>query len=103
MTRAPADILAGLPGAERVLNGLTDLRNNLHTQDSCLVRIARPRLAKAGFIEPSVLHDDTAELELYQLLCQEGAQAHSRYNALIRELVSFEHALDQRMRLKTLN
>ncbi len=103
MTSSSADILAGLPGAERVLNGLTDLRNNLHTQDSCLVRIARPRLAKAGFIEPWALNDDTAELDLYQLLCHEGAQAHSRYNALIRELVSFEHALDQRMKLKRFN
>ena len=100
MTVAPADFLAGLPGAERILNGLTDLRNNLHTQDACLVRIARPRLAKAGFIERSAFSDDTAELDLYQLLSHEGARAHSRYNALIRELVSFEHALDHRLKLQ---
>jgi hypothetical protein len=28
------------------------------------------------------------------MLAQEGNKAYSRYNSLIRELVSFEHALD---------
>lgn len=100
MTGTGADILAGLPGADRVLNGLEDYRHNRHTIDSCLVRIARPRLAVAGFIAPSAVHDPSAELDLYQLLHRVGTQAHSRYNALLRELVSFEHALDQRLKLR---
>jgi hypothetical protein len=39
-----------------------------------------------------------AELKLYGLLKQEGGDPYSRYNALLRELVSFENALDQRKR-----
>jgi hypothetical protein len=34
------------------------------------------------------------ERQLYRLLRQEGADAYSRYNSLLRELVSFENALD---------
>jgi hypothetical protein len=37
------------------------------------------------------------ELQLYDLLKREGSDAYSRYNALLRELVSFENALDWRM------
>ena len=36
------------------------------------------------------------ERQLYRLLRQEGGDAYSRYIALIRELVSFEEALDRR-------
>jgi hypothetical protein len=35
---------------------------------------------------------------LYRLLHQQGGDAYSRYNALLRELISFEHALDCRQR-----
>jgi hypothetical protein len=91
------DLISNLPGAERVAQGLNDHRENRHTIPACLVRIARPRLTKAGLMEPSPQHDILAELHLYQLLASEGNQAHSRYNALIRELISFEHALDQRL------
>jgi hypothetical protein len=40
------------------------------------------------------------ELQLYRLLRREEGDAYSRYNALVRELVSFEAALDRRNRLK---
>lgn len=36
------------------------------------------------------------ELQLYRLLKLEGGDAYSRYNALVRELVSFENALERR-------
>jgi hypothetical protein len=36
------------------------------------------------------------ELQLYRLLRREGGDAYSRYNALLRELISFEQALDRR-------
>jgi hypothetical protein len=39
-----------------------------------------------------------AELELYRMLRQTGGDAYSRYNALLRQLVSFERALDRRRR-----
>ncbi|MFM7182293.1 MAG: hypothetical protein ACKO2G_12620 [Verrucomicrobiales bacterium] len=90
-------LIADLPGAQRVSEGLDDHREHRHTPASCLVRMARPRLAKAGLMKALPKHDTQAELDLYQLLASEGNQAYSRYNALIRELVSFEHALDHRL------
>jgi hypothetical protein len=33
---------------------------------------------------------------LYQLLRQTSGDAYARYNALIRRLISFQHALDRR-------
>ena len=97
MNPAQQDLLSGLPGAERVREGLKDYHENRHTMHSCLVRMARPRLAKAGFMQASQQHDINAELDLYHLLSHEGNQAHSRYNALVREIISFEHALDHRL------
>ena len=91
------EILANLPGAERVLEGLDDYRENRISMAACLVRMARPRLSEIGLMDSIPLQDDGAELELFDLLQHQGNQAHSRYNALIRELVSFERALDHRM------
>jgi hypothetical protein len=50
--------------------------------------------AKEGF-------DLTAEHDLYALLGQEEGDPYSRYNALLRELVSFERALDHDFSRKT--
>ena len=97
MNPIPSELLVGLPGAERILEGLRDYRENRHTMAACLVRMARRRLGKAGLMQAEPPRDDGAELDLYQLLSHEGNQAHSRYNALIRELISFEHALDHRL------
>ncbi|MCF7675610.1 MAG: hypothetical protein K9N23_21010 [Akkermansiaceae bacterium] len=97
MTKNPTLLLSGLPGAERILAGLLDYSRNRPTIDACLVRIARRRLARAGLLDPAPHGDDGAELELYAYLAHEGARAHSRYNALLRELASFEHALDHRL------
>ncbi len=79
-----------------IQSGLEDYEQGLHTIGSCLVRIASPRLKKAGLLARVCDAGQAAELELYQLLAHEGNQAHSRYNALIRELISFEHALDHK-------
>lgn len=98
MNQIPAELIAGLPGAERILEGLRDYHEKRHTMSSCLVRMARRRLVRAGLMEASSGHDIDAELDLYQLLSHEGNQAHSRYNAMVRELISFEHALDHRLR-----
>ncbi len=92
------ELISGLPGAQRIADGLGDYHDNRHTVPSCLVRMARRRLANAGLMQPTSQHDMDAELDLYRLLSHEGNQAHSRYNALIKELVSFEHALDHRLR-----
>lgn len=90
------EMIAGLPGAEIVQQGLADLEARRRTVASSLVRIGHGRLKRAGLISWEV--DATlpeAELELYRLLRQEGGDAYSRYNALVRELISFEQALDR--------
>ena len=97
MNPDPSELLAGLPGADRIIEGLRDFQENRHTIASCMIRMARRRLGKARLLEVTPPKDDGAELDLYRLLSHEGNQAHSRYNALIRELVSFEHALDHRL------
>jgi hypothetical protein len=93
------DLISGLPGEKLVRQGLADFQAGIRTVPSCLIRIARPRLSRAGLMPQS---DNgqccEAELELYDLLNQEGGDAYSRYNALVRELISFENALDRRNR-----
>ena len=85
----------GLPGADLVHAGLSDLARGRHTIAACLVRIARTRLSRAG-LALNVENRSDAELVLYRLLMAQGGDAYGRYNALLRELVSFERALDAR-------
>jgi hypothetical protein len=93
-----SELFEGLPGADRMIEGLGDFREGRQSIQACLVRMARPRLTRAGAMAASPPSDDGAELELYQLLSTSGDPASfSRYNALVRELISFEHALDHRM------
>jgi hypothetical protein len=91
------DSITGLPGEVLVRQGLDDLQSARCTVPACLVEIARTRLTRSGFI-PADTRNSLAdpELRLYRLLRQEGGDAYSRYNALLRELVSFEQALDAR-------
>jgi len=96
-TLSQADLLAGLPGADRIREGLDDIRAGLRTIAACLVLIARPRLVRAKLMPPTPSSEEDAELELYRMLAPEGNGAYSCYNALLRELVSFEHALDHRL------
>ena len=90
-------ILNGLPGSDQIRQGLADLAAGRRSIPACLARIGRPRLARAGLIAPSNTRDQGAELELYSMLADHGPNAHGRFNALIRELVSFEHALDHQL------
>lgn len=97
MTSDPHELFEGLPGGELVLEGLRDHRRGHPSIAACLVRMAAPRLMRAGVIDPIPEQNNDAELELYQLLSSSGdPRSYSRYNALIRELISFEHALDHR-------
>jgi hypothetical protein len=94
-----ADLIANLPGETLVRQGLADFEAGLCTVPSCLVRIARTRLSRAGLITPPDPGASSEwELRLYDLLLQEPGDAYSRYNALLRELISFENALDHRCR-----
>jgi hypothetical protein len=101
--RATNELLTGLPGEALVRQGLADANGGRCTIPACLVFIARPRLQRAGLIhgDRPMLPTD-AELELYRLLRQEGGDAYSRYNALLGELVSFEQALDRRVRTRAM-
>jgi hypothetical protein len=94
-----SDLIAGLPGESLVREGLADVRSGRRTVAACLVSIARPRLNRAGFLSGIQMKLPLEpELSLYRLLRTEGGDAYSKYNALLRELISFEQALDRRMR-----
>jgi hypothetical protein len=95
----PDDLLAGLPGEALLREGLADWTVGRRTIPACLIAIGSRRLQRAGLI-PRVppLQQTDAEHQLYQLLRQAGGDAYSRYNALLRELISFEQALDRRTR-----
>ena len=81
-----------LPGADWVNAGLNDLSHEIESVPALLVSIGAPRLRSLGLPVPHPF--PTPEHRLYRKLAGEGADAaHSRYNALIRRLVSFERAL----------
>jgi hypothetical protein len=81
----------GLPGEELVRKGIRDLADGLETAESLLVSIGAPRLRGLGLALPEPFA--SPEERLYLLLRAEyGDAAHSRYNALVRRLVSFERA-----------
>jgi len=91
--------LRGLPGAAIVRAGIRDLMDGRMSVGSCLAAIALPRLWAAGLVPRDFQHAiPHGELTLYRLLRQEKGNAYARYSALIRELVSFEHALATRIR-----
>jgi hypothetical protein len=85
---------SNLPGWELVSVGLADLEAGRESEAGMLVRIGAPRLRRLGFAVP----EDHGEAEfpehrLYAMLhLRYGDSAHSRYNALVRRLVSFERA-----------
>ena len=82
-----------LPGADLVVSGLADLARGTRSAAALLVAIGAPRLRELGVAVPE-LHVSAPERQLYELLAEsESDAAHSRYNALIRRLVSFERAL----------
>jgi hypothetical protein len=82
----------GLPGADLIAQGLRDLAADRQSIASLLVEIGSPRLRQLGIAVHST--SERPEHRLYTLLALESQEnAHSRYNALVRRLVSFERAL----------
>lgn len=94
----PEELLAGLPGEDLIREGVVDLAGGRVSVAACLAAMALPRLQRAGVLRavPPALTVDV-ELQLYRLLRRNGGDAYSRYNALLRQLVSFEQALDRRI------
>lgn len=82
------------PGQEMIDRGIRDLENGEETIESLLVSIGAPRLRGAGINVPKNTFE-SPEHRLYALLAHaDGDGAHSRYNSLIRRLVSFERAAE---------
>jgi hypothetical protein len=82
-----------LPGADLVEAGVRDLERGIESPEALLVSIGAPRLEGLGVAVPSPIPDP--ELRLYELLAREDQDsAHSRYNALVRRLVSYERAAE---------
>jgi hypothetical protein len=85
--------LASLPGADLISKGLQDIECGVESVEALLVSIGAHRLRALGF-EPAAVFA-SPEHRLYELLAAEGSDsAHSRYNALVRRLVSFERAAE---------
>lgn len=88
--RMPAD---SLPGHDLIEAGIRDLEQGIVSVSALLVSIGAPRLRQLGFRVPPAL--SSPEHRLYELLAETGPDsAHSRYNALVRRLVSFERAAE---------
>ena len=77
-----------------MLKGIRDLESGADTIEALLVQVGAPKLRSLGI---PLRCDDSAmppEHRLYARVSEdEAGNAHSRYNALIRRLVSFERAL----------
>jgi hypothetical protein len=83
-----------LPGEDLIMAGLEDLRAGRETVASLLVAIGAPRLREIGLDLPADLPDGP-EHRLYDLLAlQHSDSAHSRYNAYLRRLISYERAAE---------
>lgn len=88
-----------LPGAELIDEGLRDLACGVESAAALLVGIGAPRLRRLGVpVLPDSRLPADPELRLYRLLCrEEGKGAYSRYNSLVRRLISFEQGLERRV------
>jgi hypothetical protein len=73
--------------------GLDDLARGVASVPALLVSIGAPRLERLGLEIAAPF--PSPELRLYELLAREDQDsAHSRYNALVRRLVSYERAAE---------
>lgn len=90
--------LGDLPGADLVLVGLEDVGAGRVTPEALLVEIAAPRLRELG-LPVSLPHGGRdAEIRLYETLGAKGSpDPYGEYNALLRKLTSFVHALESRV------
>jgi len=84
---------AALPGGDWIEQGLADLERGTLSIPALLVSIGAPRLRHLGLEVANPIAEP--EHRLYAELSKtDSDSAHSRYNALIRRLVSFEHAAE---------
>jgi hypothetical protein len=87
------EISDALPGADLIREGLRDLERGVESVPALLVLVGAPRLRELGIEVPA--SSGLPEHRLYDLIASDDPDsAHSRYNALIRRLVSFERAAE---------
>ena len=91
-----ATVPRDLPGADLVSAGIEALRRGEPTVEALLVMVGARRMRRAGLDVPSGLPlEGYPEHALYAAVAATHPDdAHSRYNALVRRLVSFERALE---------
>ena len=85
-----------IPGHEFLNKGIDDLKANELTEEALLVLIGAPNLRALVHEIPfysNPLEDSPEHLLYAKLEARLGRGAHSAYNALVRRLVSAEHAL----------
>jgi len=86
--------LEPLPGGDLIQAGIDDLARGVESIPALLVSIGADRLRRAGLTVPAP-ELASPERRLYDRLASDDPDAaHSRYNALIRRLVSCERALE---------
>ena len=87
-----------VPGQELIDAGLDALRQRELTIEALLVTVGAPRLRTLGLHVPEAPAMPTQpELALYQAIgLAHPDDAYSRYNALIRRLISYERELERR-------
>ena len=95
MSAPERDASLSLPMEDQVLAGIEILAGGQGAAEentqALLVAIARPKLIALGYDIPRTI--PTPKARLYAILEREyGDGAHSKYNALMRRLVSFSRA-----------
>ena len=83
-----------LPGGVLIQRGMDDLAAGIMSDDALVVMIGAPRLRSLGLDVPSPEVSDPESTLYHRLSASDADSAHSRYNALIRQLVSFERAFE---------
>lgn len=83
-----------LPGGELLRQGLDDLERDVESIPSLLVSIGAPRLRRAGIPVPERTFKDPEHRLYLRLAAEDPDSAHSRYNAWLGRLVSFENAVE---------
>jgi len=82
------------PGFDLIERGIEDLQEGAETIPALLVSVGAFRLRRLGLPVPERTID-SPEIQLYRKLQESDPDsAHSRYNALIRTLTSFERAAE---------
>jgi hypothetical protein len=86
--------LTAFPGGDLVAEGLADLARGIESIPALLVSIGAHRLRRIGLPVPETVIP-SPEHRLYEKLAESDSDsAHSRYNALVRRLVSFENTAE---------